>query len=209
MENQINGNSTGNETTIIYSPKKVGEILEVTESFVKRLLRDGKLKGFKMGKFWRIPKAAMDEFCAACNGNGNGKGLIAEDSRNRIKFHATLRSRDRLPNNIEVMEQNILKIKGELPAQDDHKKIASIAKLKSVVNAREEKKAKLETMADSLGELAAKAYPGIQDLVNQDPDTLEALFANDANGAEDAQLANAGKVAEDQHPLKVMKVGEV
>ena len=107
------------------------------------------------------------------------------------------------------MNQNILKIKGEIPTQDDHTKIASIAKLKSVVVARESKKAKLETMAGDLGELAEKAYPGIQDLVNQDPDALEELFTNGANGPEEEQLPNQANVAEDQNPLRVMRAGEV
>ena len=211
QEQKINGTEEVKnvDTTTIYSPKTVAEILEVKESFVKRLLRDGKLKGFKMGKFWRITKEALDEFCATCNGNGNGNGRISEEARNRIKFHAALKSKDSIPNCVELMNQNILKIKGEIPTQDDHKKIASIAKLKSVVVAREEKKAKLDTMAANLGELAEKAYPGAQNLVNIDPDALEELFANQANGTEEENLPDQANVAEDQNPLKVMKVGEV
>ena len=70
MKDQIKviGNGNGNGSINIYSPKKVAEILEVKESFVMRLLREGKLEGFKVGKFWRVSMAGLEAYCDACNG---------------------------------------------------------------------------------------------------------------------------------------------
>ena len=42
MQNKINNNGNENGSIVILSPGKVAEILEVKESFVKRLLREGK-----------------------------------------------------------------------------------------------------------------------------------------------------------------------
>jgi excisionase family DNA binding protein len=42
-----------------YSPKQVAEPLGVKERVILDLLRSGKLRGVKIGKFWRIPESAL------------------------------------------------------------------------------------------------------------------------------------------------------
>jgi len=39
---------------VAMAPQEVAEVLGVKVQFVMRLLRAGKLKGGKMGKFWRV-----------------------------------------------------------------------------------------------------------------------------------------------------------
>lgn len=178
MKDQIKviGNGNGNGSINIYSPKKVAEILEVKESFVKRLLREGKLEGFKVGKFWRVSMAVLEAYCDACNQNGNGKGRVSADMRNKIKFHANLKSQDSIPNAIEERRQGVAELKEKLQTQTGYKKVVSIAKLRSIIMVMEEKQRKLDSMDVSLGELASKAYPEVIDLVDEDPDVLEELF---------------------------------
>nr|WP_282580230.1 helix-turn-helix domain-containing protein [Natroniella sulfidigena] len=42
--------------------KEVSEILQVHTKTIKRWLRDGKLKGVKMGKMWRVEQKDLKEF---------------------------------------------------------------------------------------------------------------------------------------------------
>lgn len=186
-----NGNSNNNNITTVFSPKSVAEILEVKESFIKRQLREGNLKGFKLGKFWRIPKAALDEYCQSCtgNGNGNGNGKVAEETRNKIQFHAALRSQDAIPGSLEATEANIEEIKARLAVEQGFKKIAYMAKLRTAVKAREEKKQRLNSMADDLNVRVEKAYPGLSVLIDQDPDALEEYFAQGGEVEKDEEPA--------------------
>ena len=47
----------------VYTPDEVAEILKLkTPRTVQKWLRDGKLKGFKAGKEWRITETALNEF---------------------------------------------------------------------------------------------------------------------------------------------------
>ena len=176
MKNNTNNNVTENGNIVILSPSKVAEILEVKESFVKQLLREGKLKGFKMGKFWRITEAELNAYYVNCSKNGNGTSRVSEDTRNKIRFHVSLRSQDKTINKVGSMEEDIEKIKRDVRAQYGYKKVASIIKLKSNVVTREDKQRKLDTMDDYLGDLVSKTYPDIIDLTEKDPDTLEELF---------------------------------
>ncbi|MDY6826520.1 MAG: helix-turn-helix domain-containing protein [Bacillota bacterium] len=46
-----------------YSPDEVAEKYNVSGVVVRKWLREGKLKGFKLGgKIWRIPEAELDRF---------------------------------------------------------------------------------------------------------------------------------------------------
>lgn len=164
------------KTNGIYSPKSVAEALEVRESFVKRLLRDGQLKGFRLGKFWRITEESLDEYCARCGKNGNGHHGASETVRNKMKFHANLRSGDILPGTMERLTQEISKLKGSLQAETGHKKVAMIAKLQMAVTVREDLRKRLEGLDSELTELGAKAYPDLADLVDTSPDALEEIF---------------------------------
>lgn len=219
MTNKINTNVKENGNIVILSPAKVAEILEVKESFVKRLLREGTLKGFKMGKFWRITEVALNAYYANCSKNGNGTSRVSEDTRNKIRFHVALRSQDTTLNKVESMEQDIEKIKRDVRAQDGYKKVASIVKLKSNVVTRQEKRQKLDTMDDYLGDLVSKTYPDLRDLTDMDPDTLEELFIEAAKEPKRSMLEYLDKRAledmgkskveepQEEENLEVMEVG--
>lgn len=47
------------------SPKQAAKILEVHEDTVLALLRSGALKGFRVGRAWRITRARLNAFCEA------------------------------------------------------------------------------------------------------------------------------------------------
>lgn len=187
----------GNETKEmareeIYSPKKVAEILDVNEAFVLRLLRSGNLKGFKMGKFWRVTESALTEYCISNSNNNKGKSTISSAMRNKIKFHANIKSQNKMPEALERMEKAIKKIKRKLPDQGKYQKVAMVAKLKALVEEREEILRRLEEMPGKMEALAEKAYAEATNLIDQDPDDLEALFRKIANGkpAHDLQMVS-------------------
>jgi len=177
MKDQINTTKNEKESIVIYSPAKVAEILEVKETFVKRLLRDGKLKGFKLGKFWRISKASLDEYCQTCSGNGTGKTGVRQNTKKKFQFHAALRSQNRIPDSMEMIEKEIRDAKEQIRSEVGYKKVASIARLKTAVMLRHAKQQKLETMDEYLGKLASEAYPEVNGLIDeQNPDALEQMF---------------------------------
>jgi len=194
------------DTTTIYTPEKVAEILGVKESFVKRQIREGNLKGFKVGsKFWRISKASLDEYCQTCSSNEDNNGHVREETKNKIQFHAALRSQDAIPGSLEAMEQSINNIKAQMNNAEGYKKVAMIAKLKSAVDEREEKKQRLNGIADELKARVEKAYPDLIALVDQDPNALEAYFAQGEDAQEDEKPA-----AEKGHAAKrLMVAGKV
>lgn len=219
MTNKINTKENEKGNIVVYSPTKVAEILEVKETFVKRLLRGGKLKGFKMGKFWRVTEADLNAYYVSCSENGNGTSRVSDDTRNKIRFHVALRSQDTTLKKVGSMEQDIEKIKGEVRAQDGYKKLASIIKLKSNVVTREEKQRKLDTMDDYLGDLVSKTYPDVMNLTNEDPDVLEELFKEGAKEPQKPMVEYLDKPAleemgedkarepQDGENLEVMKAG--
>lgn len=43
----------------IITPKQLAEFLQVSEMTVKRALKSGELKGFKVGRDWRIEKESV------------------------------------------------------------------------------------------------------------------------------------------------------
>jgi excisionase family DNA binding protein len=46
-----------------YSPEEVAEEYNVSGVVVRKWLREGKLKGMKLGgKIWRIPEAELEQF---------------------------------------------------------------------------------------------------------------------------------------------------
>lgn len=46
----------------VYTPEEVAEILQITEYTVLKWLRQGKLKGFRAGRLWRISEDHLNEF---------------------------------------------------------------------------------------------------------------------------------------------------
>jgi excisionase family DNA binding protein len=50
------------ETPPAYTPEEVAERLNVSVATVHEFLRDGRLKGFKLTRQWRIERADVEEF---------------------------------------------------------------------------------------------------------------------------------------------------
>ncbi len=46
----------------LLTPAQIAEALQLTESTITRWLRNGRLRGFKVGKDWRVSKADLDAF---------------------------------------------------------------------------------------------------------------------------------------------------
>ncbi len=174
----------------IYSPGNVAEILNVKKAYILRQLRQNTMKGFKMGKFWRVPESALKEFCQTCANNGGGKALVSMGLRNKIKFHASLKSHRCLPEAIKRLDESISQIKAEIPAEDAFKQMASIAKLRALVTEREDAKQRLSQMPDNLNDLALKAYPEAAALAGKDPDELEKMFLEEVNTPEEQRPAS-------------------
>ena len=52
----------------ILTVSEVMELLYVGKNTVYRLLQEGELRGFRIGKTWRIPKACLEEYILTKNG---------------------------------------------------------------------------------------------------------------------------------------------
>ena len=52
---------------MLLTPKEVVEKLKVSEQTVLRWLRNGKLKGVKVGKLWRVKEEDLREFIKEVN----------------------------------------------------------------------------------------------------------------------------------------------
>jgi excisionase family DNA binding protein len=170
-ENNGKGNSRNANT--IYSPEKVAEILEVKVSFVKRLLREGTLRGFKMGKFWRIPEDALNGYINGCQDMNNGKRTVGVDTKAKIRFHASIRSQDSLPKSVKGAADLVSTLKDELETQSGMKKLATIARLKSAISLREELTLKYSELSERQNKLAERAYKDLVGLVDSDADAIE------------------------------------
>ena len=46
----------------LLTPVQIAEALQLTESTITRWLRNSRLRGFKVGKDWRVSKADLDAF---------------------------------------------------------------------------------------------------------------------------------------------------
>jgi excisionase family DNA binding protein len=57
----------------VYTVKEVSELLKIREEQVRNLLKKGIIKGFKVGKYWRVPGKEIE-------------GLV-EGVRNWIDWH--------------------------------------------------------------------------------------------------------------------------
>ena len=54
----------------ILTTDEVMDYLMIGRNTIYELLKNGKLKGFKIGSCWKIPKAAVDEYIMAESGLG-------------------------------------------------------------------------------------------------------------------------------------------
>lgn len=55
---------------MLLTPKEVAEKLRLSEQTVLRWLRNGKLKGVKAGRLWRIREEDLQEFIKEGNNEG-------------------------------------------------------------------------------------------------------------------------------------------
>ena len=46
----------------VVTPKQLAEFLQVSDQTIKRVIKAGKLKAFKVGKDWRIEKEAVNQW---------------------------------------------------------------------------------------------------------------------------------------------------
>jgi acetyl-CoA synthetase len=49
------------KTQRFFSPRKVAEIYDVEPRTVVRWIRQGKMRGVKVGRVWRVPEEALDD----------------------------------------------------------------------------------------------------------------------------------------------------
>ena len=49
----------------ILSPEEAAEALRIGENAIYELLNEGKLKAYKNGRTWRVPKEAVKEYAIA------------------------------------------------------------------------------------------------------------------------------------------------
>ncbi len=181
--NILNAESQNSDFRLM-TTKVAADRIGVKEAYIKRMCRDRKLNGIKVGKFWRITEAALAEFIASLVKSNTGNGGFSQDAKDRIRFHANLRSRDTAPDSIEKLSQDIDHLKVALQTEDQLKKVALTARLRDHVIDREVKRMRLDEIPEVLNTLADSAYPGMRELVNEDPEALETLFAAEVNGGD-------------------------
>ena len=193
-KNNGKGTQNGNINLSVYSAERIADMLDVKVSFVNREIREGHLKGFKVGKSWRVTHEALEEYFENRTQNGNGKRAVNELTKDKIRFHANVRRLDEIPTAVQEMGERITRIKGELPEKESYGKLAAIIKMKKLVEAKTEKEEKLATKEEHLNKLVDRAYPGMRDLLHMTPDELEEYFQapENANNEPQAQYAHQG-----------------
>ena len=181
------------------TPKEAAEILGLKEKYVKTLIREGVLPAKRIGKFMRITQEGLDSFIANLDDSNKGTKQMSEGVRSQIKYHAKLRSKDSTPKAIQMMSDSILKIKADLEALDDSdKKVPVVAKYKSTISAKVANMEKMGAISEELEALSEQAYPGMRDFVDADPDTLEEIFTQEAQGPQ--QVEGEAKGLADKAP---------
>lgn len=50
------------DTLTILSPTEAAELLDVGKNTIYRLITDGEIKCFKVGRIWKIPKEGLIEY---------------------------------------------------------------------------------------------------------------------------------------------------
>ena len=171
-----------------FTAKRGGKYTGLSEAFMKRMMRAGKIEAYKVEKFWITTKAALDKFIA--NGKGNGKAVMKKETKDKIKFHAQLRSLKGIPGNIEKIEGKISMLKEGMQEEEGLEKVMSIIRLKTALMLKKEKERKEADMPSDLSEMANRLFPEILPLVDHDPDTLEQMFLEEINGAQEEQNTN-------------------
>ena len=74
--------------SVILSIKEVAETAKLTEQHVRQLLREGKIKGTKVGKEWRVSKEALNRYLGIeDNAQSMEKDLYIKELEGRIKTY--------------------------------------------------------------------------------------------------------------------------
>jgi excisionase family DNA binding protein len=60
-------------TALAYRTQYVAELLQVSTRHVQRLVKRGKIAGFRLGAVWRIPAAEIDKLLASAATTLNDK----------------------------------------------------------------------------------------------------------------------------------------
>ena len=55
----------------IMSPEECSEALYTGKNTIYALLASGELKGFKMGRIWKIPRESLEQYVRNCTGLKN------------------------------------------------------------------------------------------------------------------------------------------
>jgi excisionase family DNA binding protein len=186
---------------VAMAPKEVAEVLGVKVQFVMRLLRAGKLKGGKMGKFWRVYPSAVKTYMDQCMEPSNGRSEASEGTLNKMKYNAGLRSMAMAPEGFKKLDTDIKRLKGEIQIRNQLERVPKIAKLKSTVEAKEEKKRQMQNMPDRLNGLSDSAYPGMRELADEDPDDLEHRFTREAQDSVEGDFRGESTYDRDEKPF--------
>ena len=86
-------------------------------------------------------------------------------------------------------------MKAAFHTEDQLKRVAIAAKLKKQVTEREVKRMRLDEIPQMLNALADSAYPGMRELINEDPEALETLFAAEVNSGAEPEPEGAEETA--------------
>jgi excisionase family DNA binding protein len=186
----MNANLTTQDVAM--APQEVAEVLGVKIQFVMRLLRAGTLKGGKMGKFWRIYPSVVKAYMDQCMEAGNSRSEASEDTVNKIKYNAGLKSMALAPKGFEKLNTDIHRLKGEIEIRNQLARVPKIAKLKATVEAKEDKRRQMENMPGLLNHLSELAYPGMRELAEEDPDALEERFTRETHNSVDDSFQTEG-----------------
>ena len=185
------GNGTNNGNGKLLTPSEAAARISVDGKYVKRMLREGKIKGIKVGKFWRITEAALVEFITNLEKANSGNGGLSQNAKDKLTYTAILRSREVTPHSIEKLNQEISDLKAALQIEDQLKKVALTSKLHDRVVERETKRMRLDEIPQMLNTLADSAYPGMRELIDEDPEALEAMFAGQVSGGNEPEPEGA------------------
>lgn len=57
-----------NDIITLYTPEEVSDILQIGLNSTYDILRSGKLKGMRVGRIWKVPKVAIEQYILSeCN----------------------------------------------------------------------------------------------------------------------------------------------
>jgi excisionase family DNA binding protein len=64
MEMDSTGHYRHEEAEAFYTLKEAAQLLRIAERTLRRLLQAGKMRGYRLGRQWRIPRSDIDRMIA-------------------------------------------------------------------------------------------------------------------------------------------------